>query len=61
VLDVSRDTTMIAGRLTLFAEMFLERLRKFKIIIFTNNKVPYLFEIYASYEAGYIYLKRFSQ
>jgi hypothetical protein len=37
--DVSRDTTMIAGRLTLFAEMLLERLCKFKISIFTNNKV----------------------
>jgi hypothetical protein len=37
--DVSRDTTMIAGRLTSFAEMLLERLCKFKIIIFTNNKV----------------------
>jgi len=38
-LDVSRDTTMIAGRLTSFAEMLLERLCKFKISIFTNNKV----------------------
>jgi hypothetical protein len=37
--DVSKDTTMIAGRLTLFAEMLLERLCKFKISIFTNNKV----------------------
>jgi hypothetical protein len=38
-LDVSRDTTMIAGRLTSFAEMLLERLCNFKISIFTNNKV----------------------
>jgi hypothetical protein len=53
--DVSRDTTMIAGRLTSFAEMLLERLCKFKIIIFTNNKV------YGSYGEGHIYLKRFSQ
>jgi len=37
--DVSRDTTMIAGRLTSFAEMLLEGLCKFKISIFTNNKV----------------------
>jgi len=37
--DVSRDTTMIAGRLTLFAEMLLEELWNFKIRIFTNNKV----------------------
>jgi hypothetical protein len=37
--DVSRDTTMIAGRLTSFAEMLLERLCKFKISIFTNNKI----------------------
>jgi len=36
--DVSRDITMIAGRLTLFAEMLLEGLCKFKISIFTNNK-----------------------
>jgi hypothetical protein len=38
-LDVSRDTTMIAGRLTSFVEMLFERLCKFKISIFTNNKV----------------------
>jgi hypothetical protein len=37
--DVSRDTTMIACRLTSFPEMLLERLCKFKISIFTNNKV----------------------
>jgi hypothetical protein len=37
--DVSKDTTMIAGRLTSFVEMLLERLCKFKISIFTNNKV----------------------
>jgi hypothetical protein len=37
--EVSRDTTMIAGRLTSFAEMLFERLCKFKISIFTNNKV----------------------
>jgi hypothetical protein len=37
--DVSRDTTMIAGRLISFAEMLLEGLCKFKISIFTNNKV----------------------
>jgi hypothetical protein len=37
--DVSRDTTMIAGRLTSFAEMLLEGLWKFKISIFTNNKI----------------------
>jgi hypothetical protein len=37
--DVSRDTIMIAGRLTLFAEMLLGGLCKFKISIFTNNKV----------------------
>jgi len=30
---------MIAGRLTSFAEMLLERLCNFKISIFTNNKV----------------------
>jgi hypothetical protein len=37
--EVSRDTTMIAGRLTSFAEMLLEKFCKFKISIFTNNKV----------------------
>jgi hypothetical protein len=37
--DVSRDTTMKADRLTSFAEMLLEGLCKFKISIFTNNKV----------------------
>jgi hypothetical protein len=37
--DVSRDTTMIAGRLTSFVEMLLKGLCKFKISIFTNNKV----------------------
>jgi len=37
--DVSRYTTMIAGRLALFAEMLLEELCNFKISIFTNNKV----------------------
>jgi hypothetical protein len=37
--DVSKDTTMKAGRLTLFAEMLLEGFCKFKISIFTNNKV----------------------
>jgi hypothetical protein len=36
---VSRDTTMIAGRLTSFAEMLREGHCKFKISIFTNNKV----------------------
>jgi hypothetical protein len=37
--DMSKDTTMIACRLTLFAEMLLERLCKFKIekIIWTSN------------------------
>jgi hypothetical protein len=30
---------MIAGRLTSFAEMLLERFCQFKISIFTNNKV----------------------
>jgi ABC-type iron transport system FetAB permease component len=39
VASVSRDTTMIVGRLTSFAEIFLERLCKFKISIFTNNRV----------------------
>jgi hypothetical protein len=37
--DVSRDTTMIAGRLTSFAKMLLKGLCKVKISIFTNNKV----------------------
>jgi len=37
--DVFRDTTMIAGRLTSFAKMLIEGLCKFKISIFTNNKV----------------------
>jgi hypothetical protein len=37
--DVSRDTTMIAGRLTSFAERLLEGPYKFKISIFTNNQV----------------------
>jgi hypothetical protein len=37
--DVSRDTTMTAGRLTSFVEMLFERLWKFKISILTNNKV----------------------
>jgi hypothetical protein len=37
--DVSKDTTMITGRLTSFAEMLLEGLCKFKISIFTNNKI----------------------
>jgi hypothetical protein len=37
--DVSKDTTMITGRLTSFVEMLFERLCKFKISIFTNNKV----------------------
>jgi hypothetical protein len=36
--EVSRDTTMIVGRLTSFAEMLLERFCKFKISISTNNK-----------------------
>jgi hypothetical protein len=35
---VSRDTTIIASRLTSFAEMLLKGLCKFKISIFTNNK-----------------------
>jgi hypothetical protein len=37
--DVSRDTTTIAGRLTLFAEMLLEGFCKFKISTFASNKV----------------------
>jgi hypothetical protein len=37
--EVSRDTTMIASRQTTFFEMLLERFCKFKISIFTNNKV----------------------
>jgi hypothetical protein len=37
--NATRDTTMIASRLTLFAEILLEGFCKFKIIIFTNNKV----------------------
>jgi hypothetical protein len=60
--DVSRDTTMIAGRLISFAEMLLEGLCKFKISIFTNNKVLTSFRYMpASYGAGHIYLKTFSQ
>jgi hypothetical protein len=37
--DVSRDTTMKAGRLISFVEMLLEGLYQFKISIFTNNNV----------------------
>jgi len=40
--DVSRDTTIIVGRLTSFAKMLLEGLCKLKISFFTNNKVAYL-------------------
>jgi hypothetical protein len=35
--DVSCDTIVMAGRLSLFAEMFLDRLCNFSII--TRNKV----------------------
>jgi hypothetical protein len=38
-LDVSSDTTLMAGRLSLFAEMILDRLCNFKFSIFTQNKV----------------------
>jgi hypothetical protein len=37
--DVSRDTTIKAGRLTTSTEMFLEGFCKFEISIFTKNKV----------------------
>jgi hypothetical protein len=37
--DASRDTTTKTGRLTSFVEMLHEGLCKFKIRIFTNNKV----------------------
>jgi hypothetical protein len=58
--DVSRDTTMIAGRLTLFAEMLLEWLCKFKISTFTSNKVLTSLKYMSSMGAEHIYLKRFS-
>jgi hypothetical protein len=37
--DVSYDTTYLAGRLSLFAEMLLDRLYNFKVSILTQNKV----------------------
>jgi hypothetical protein len=37
--DVFCDTTVMAGRLSLFAEMLLDRLCNFKVSIFTQNKV----------------------
>jgi hypothetical protein len=36
---VSRDTTVMAGRLTSFAEMLLDKLCNFKVSILTQNKV----------------------
>jgi hypothetical protein len=38
-LDVSYETTVMAGRLYLFTEMLLDRLCNFKVSIFTQNKV----------------------
>jgi hypothetical protein len=38
-LDMPRDTTMIASRLTLFIGMLLDKLYTFKVSILTNNKV----------------------
>jgi len=38
-LDVPRDTTMMACRLTSFPGMLLDKLYKFKVNILTNNKV----------------------
>jgi hypothetical protein len=38
-LDVSCDTTVMASRLTLSAEMLLDRLYNFKVSILTINKV----------------------
>jgi hypothetical protein len=58
-LDVSRDTTMMAGRLTSFAGMLLSRLCKFKVSIITNNKVLTSLR-YVSYGKRHIYLKRVS-
>jgi len=37
--NVSKEITMMAGRLTSFAGMLLDRLCKFKVSILTNNKV----------------------
>jgi hypothetical protein len=37
--DVSYDTTVMVGRLTLFAEMLLDRICNFKVSILTINKV----------------------
>jgi hypothetical protein len=37
--NVSCDTTVMAGRLTSFAEMLLDRLCNFKVSILTQNKV----------------------
>jgi hypothetical protein len=38
-LDVPRDSTMMAGRLTLFARILFDRLWNFKVSILTINKV----------------------
>jgi hypothetical protein len=37
--DVSCDTIVMAGRLSLFAEMLLDMLCNFRVSIFTQNKV----------------------
>jgi hypothetical protein len=37
--NVSCDTTMMAGRLTLFAEIILDRFYNFKVSILTQDKV----------------------
>jgi hypothetical protein len=37
--DVSCDTAVMAGRLSLFAEMLLDRLCNFRVSIITQNKV----------------------
>jgi hypothetical protein len=37
--DVPCDTTVMAGRLSLFAEMFLDKFCNFKVSILPQNKV----------------------
>jgi hypothetical protein len=55
--NVSCDTKVMAGRLTLFAEMLLNRLYNFKVSILSS----FLLKINVSYGVGHIYQKKVSQ
>jgi hypothetical protein len=59
-LDMSCDTTMMETTLSLLAEILIDRLCNFKVIILTQQS-SYLLEINVFYGSGHIYQKKVLQ